>query len=74
MKRLNRNEEIKPMTYKMSVLDMRIQWKAREQTEYSYLRNELKNKNVYFPPEYRKYLEARVEELRKQFEPDSVSD
>ena len=61
------------MAYDLSSQEYKNQRRGYEMTEYYFLRNELKNRNVYFPPEYRKYLEQRVEELRMKYEPDAVS-
>ena len=50
----------------------KLRRKSIEQTEYFFLLNELKNKLVEYPDDYRKYLENRVEELRKKYDPEYI--
>ena len=56
------------MAYVMTREEEKAWWRELEQTEYYFLQNELQNKAFETSAEHRKYLERRVEELRKKFE------
>ena len=58
------------MAFIMTPEEEKIWRRELEQTEYYFLENELRNKALTIPADYRKYLEERVEELRKKFPDD----
>ena len=56
------------MAYIMTAKEEKIWRRELEETEYYFLQNELRNKQLVIPDEYRKYLEQRVAELQAKFE------
>ncbi len=55
------------MAYIMTAKEEKIWRRELEETEYYFLQNELKNRNLAVSAECRQYLERRVAELKEQF-------
>lgn len=55
------------MEYIMTQAERRNWFRELEQTEYYFLQNELKNRDLAVSAEYRQYLERRVAELKELF-------
>ncbi len=62
------------MAYIMTAKEEKIWRRELEETEYYFLQNELRNEQLVIPDEYRRYLEQRVEELGRRFEPERFRD
>ena len=60
------------MEYTMTREERRAWWRELEQTEFYFLRNELRNREAFFPEEYRRYLEKRVAELQEKYGTDHL--